>query len=454
MVQAILGQAASAFGYAHRRGVVHRDIKPGNILIDEEGWAVITDFGIAKVAQAPQLTSTGLSVGTPTYMSPEQVEGKGVTGASDQYSLGVVAYEMLTGKPPFLGGGMMATMFAHVHQDPEPLEQLRPDCPEGLRGAVMRMLAKDVGDRWASVEDIIAVIGSPSLTPDDPTRSQLIAIAKTGQRGGINVTTPKSPIPLVRTPSPIRASAAGTEPQGSGGWPPAATSEAPVQPRRTSVMSLALAAGGILVGIGSLVVALRSRSPAPKPAADTGATAVTTSPTLLPPPTGVPTVSAAAAAPSSGTSPSDRAKEEAAAKAPDQAAKAPEPTARAPEPPAAGEAPAATAEREAIEGTIRSFASALDSGSVVAARRVFPAMPDSQQAFLESFFSSGGRITTLWRVTDVRLDDAKATARIRGASRVEPADSAPVVRQVNLRAVLEHTPDGWRLRSLGGSGAP
>ena len=77
-------------------------------------------------------------------------------------------YEMLTGKPPFEGTGTMAMMYAHVHHPPVPLEELRPECPQGLRAAVTRMLAKDPADRWASIEDIIGVIGSPSLTPDDP----------------------------------------------------------------------------------------------------------------------------------------------------------------------------------------------------------------------------------------------------------------------------------------------
>ena len=296
MIQAILGQAASAFGYAHRRGVVHRDIKPGNILIDDEGWAVITDFGIAKVAEAEQLTSTGLSVGTPTYMSPEQVGALPVTGASDQYSLGVVAYEMLTGKPPFTGGGMMAMMYAHVHQTPVPIENVRPDCPEGLRAAVMRMLAKDPAERWPSVEDVIAAIGSPTLTPDDPTRSQLIAIAKTGQRRAIGVTTPKSPIPLMRTPPPLLstprtgavatgAGAVGAGP-GAAAGPLAGTVEdaavpapdaalgtaAPVVVRRhSSPLSLALAGGGLLVAIAAIAVAIRSRSTAGgAPGPDTG----------------------------------------------------------------------------------------------------------------------------------------------------------------------------------------
>ncbi|MGE5231710.1 MAG: serine/threonine-protein kinase [Deltaproteobacteria bacterium] len=309
MIQAILGQAASAFGYAHRRGVVHRDIKPGNILIDDEGWAVITDFGIAKVAEAEQLTGTGLSVGTPTYMSPEQVGALPVTGASDQYSLGVVAYEMLTGKPPFTGGGMMAMMYAHVHQAPAPIENVRPDCPEGLRAAVMRMLAKDPAERWSSVEDVIAAIGSPTLTPDDPTRSQLIAIAKTGQRRAIGVTTPKSPIPLMRTPVPLsstpRTGAVATGAAGESGItarpvtgavesgaapsPNVAPPVAPVVVRRhSSALSLALAGGGLLVAIAAVAVAIRSRSGSgAAPADDTGAVpagAVTAPPPVSPPP--------------------------------------------------------------------------------------------------------------------------------------------------------------------------
>ena len=313
MIQAILGQAASAFGYAHRRGVVHRDIKPGNILIDDEGWAVITDFGIAKVAEAEQLTSTGLSVGTPTYMSPEQVGALPVTGASDQYSLGVVAYEMLTGKPPFTGGGMMAMMYAHVHQAPAPIENVRPDCPEGLRAAVMRMLAKDPAERWPSVEDVIAAIGSPTLTPDDPTRSQLIAIAKTGQRRAIGVTTPKSPIPLMRTPLPLSstprtgavATGAGAAADAESGVatgpvtgavedaaaPGADTAAAPgavpvVVRRHSSPLSLALAGGGLLIAIAAIAVAIRSRSTGrAAPAQDTGVAPEAAATLPAPPPT-------------------------------------------------------------------------------------------------------------------------------------------------------------------------
>src|SRR5437870_963683 len=161
MVQTILAQVGDALGYAHRHGVIHRDIKSANIMLDEDGRAVVTDFGIAKVVQAEGLTMTGVTVGTPTYMSPEQCATRDVTGASDQYSLGVVAYEMLTGRLPFLGESTMAVMYAHFNERPRPVAELRPDCPPNLSTGVMRMLEKDPARRWPSMDDIVAVGGRP-----------------------------------------------------------------------------------------------------------------------------------------------------------------------------------------------------------------------------------------------------------------------------------------------------
>ncbi len=136
MVTAILQQVAGALGYGHKRGVVHRDVKPGNIMIDDEGWAIVTDFGIAKVDTAEGLTQTGAAIGTPAYMSPEQCTAKEVTGASDQYSLGIVAYEMITGSKPFDGDSVMAVMYGHVHEELTDIRSKRPDCPEPMAQAV------------------------------------------------------------------------------------------------------------------------------------------------------------------------------------------------------------------------------------------------------------------------------------------------------------------------------
>jgi uncharacterized protein YjdB len=199
VVKAVLQQVGSALGFAHRHGIVHRDVKPANIMLDEEGWAVVTDFGIAKVAENRGLTMTGIAVGTPSYMSPEQCAAKGdLTGKSDQYSLGVVAYEMLCGKQPFEGDSAMAIMFAHFHEQPRPLADLRPECPPDLAAAVMRMLEKQPERRWPSLEDMLAAIAAAPLAHDDPTHRRMQELARRGSNREILASVPlppTSPIP-------------------------------------------------------------------------------------------------------------------------------------------------------------------------------------------------------------------------------------------------------------------
>src|SRR2546421_3001216 len=208
MAQAIIAQVSDALGYAHRHGVIHRDVKSANIMLDEDGWAVVTDFGIAKVVQAEGLTLTGVTVGTPTYMSPEQCDMREVTGASDQYSLGVVAYEMLTGHLPFKGDSTMSVMYAHFNEPPRPVTELRADCPPNLGAGVMRMLEKEPSRRWPSMDDVVAVCGRPSLRHDDPVRREMITLAKAGASAHLlaQLNTPTSPIVLSRAHSRRTAS--------------------------------------------------------------------------------------------------------------------------------------------------------------------------------------------------------------------------------------------------------
>jgi len=203
MVQAILAHVGDALAYAHRHGVIHRDIKSANIMLDEEGWAVVTDFGIAKVEEAQGLTMTGVTVGTPTYMSPEQCATCEVTGASDQYSLGVVAYEMLTGRLPFQNASTMSVMYAHFNERPRPVTELRPDCPPNLAAGVMQMLEKEPDDRWPTMDDVVAVCGRPSLRHDDPIRSEMVTLAKAGVQAQLlaGLKTPTSPIALAKAPT-------------------------------------------------------------------------------------------------------------------------------------------------------------------------------------------------------------------------------------------------------------
>ena len=158
----ILREVADALNYAHLRGVIHRDIKPDNILLDgDSGRAMVTDFGIAQAMEAgARLTRTGIAVGTPTYMSPEQAEGeRDLDGRSDIYSLGVLGYQMLTGRVPFTGANSLALLLKHVTERPRPIAELRPETPKALREAIDRALAKAADDRWptaAALRDALA----------------------------------------------------------------------------------------------------------------------------------------------------------------------------------------------------------------------------------------------------------------------------------------------------------
>jgi serine/threonine protein kinase len=161
----LLAQAARGLQYAHDLGVVHRDVKPANIMIDAQAKVVVTDFGIAKLTQDAGATNT--IIGTPTYMSPEQCQGTEAGPASDQYSLGVVAYEMITGAPPF-GGGYATVMQAHATGAPPEIAALRCDCPPAIAAVVYRMLAKRPADRFHSIEKAARALEAAVAPADSP----------------------------------------------------------------------------------------------------------------------------------------------------------------------------------------------------------------------------------------------------------------------------------------------
>jgi len=165
-----LRDVADALAYAHERGVVHRDIKPDNILIDaESGRPMVTDFGIARAVSDgnSRLTATGIAIGTPTYMSPEQAAGeREIDGRSDLYALGVVAYQMLSGAPPFAASSTPAMLVKHLTERPAPLRSKRSDVPEELERIVMVLLEKDPANRLPSAGALVAALdGAPVALP-------------------------------------------------------------------------------------------------------------------------------------------------------------------------------------------------------------------------------------------------------------------------------------------------
>ena len=154
----MLLEVASALGYAAARGVIHRDIKPDNIMFDDDGRCVVADFGIARSAAESKLTATGMSVGTPRYMSPEQARSKPLDGRSDIYSLGIVGYECLVGDTPFHGDDAFAVLMAHI-RSPLPCPALGSAEEWDLFDVVERMLAKDPDDRFQGADELIAALG-------------------------------------------------------------------------------------------------------------------------------------------------------------------------------------------------------------------------------------------------------------------------------------------------------
>ena len=239
VAQVILFEVATALQHAHNQGIVHRDIKPSNIMIDHDGRTMVMDFGIAKAMEAgTQAGATSGPIGTAEYMSPEQIMMKRITGATDQYSLGIVAYHLLTGQLPFQGTGNQV-MMGHVNHAPEPVSKHRPDCPPFIERGILRMIAKDPADRFPSVVEAIRAIGGAGKPDEGPLDESLKAMA--AGRGAPALSIP------VREPS-------GAQP----------TPAPPIGGRRRLRAAVATAAVGTVALIGYLVF----RPPPPDPEAD------------------------------------------------------------------------------------------------------------------------------------------------------------------------------------------
>jgi len=201
-VRSVIASAASALQYAHARGVIHRDVKPANFMLDKDGWLIVTDFGIAKVEDAKGLTMTGSVLGTPYYMSPEQFQGRPVTASADQYALGVVAFELLTGRQPYAGDTVAEVMKGHLFDPIPSARSLNSAIPESVDAAIARMLAKEPADRFVTLDDAVAAFGSISSTQEVEVHTQIIRLAESGARGQPQLSVPLSPSPEPRARAP------------------------------------------------------------------------------------------------------------------------------------------------------------------------------------------------------------------------------------------------------------
>jgi serine/threonine protein kinase len=261
-VRRVLKEAALALGHAHQRKIVHRDVKPANIMLESDGRVVLTDFGISKAAQSgSQLTGTGAIIGTPHYMAPEQAKGLEIDGRADQYSLAIVGHHILTGKLPF-DGSAHSILYKHVFEPPPPMIEVRPDTPRDLSRALERALSKDAGQRYPTMEEFAAAVSGersgtatvvsapvkPLTKESAPVKSRpktapgksrwpvlaagLLALAGAAWYGFRTVPVEPAEVPVAAQPSPapVRAQAEPARSQTESPRPAAASdnSQAPV----------------------------------------------------------------------------------------------------------------------------------------------------------------------------------------------------------------------------------
>ena len=258
LVQSLLAQAGDGLAAAHSLGIVHRDVKPANLLVDESGTLKITDFGIARSASQGAVTVTGQVVGTPQYLSPEQARGEVASPASDVYGLGVVAFEALTGSRPFDRPTAIATALAHLE---DPVPALPDDIPAELAAVVERALSKKAADRYPTGAEFAAALRSATLTAPQPDKAAAAAavVAAAADAGhedlptqaiaAIDVPIPREPVadpaptdfvpvtevPVVKAIDPLAPQRSSAKPAVESTQEPVARADGPTHSRTTVV---------------------------------------------------------------------------------------------------------------------------------------------------------------------------------------------------------------------------
>jgi predicted Ser/Thr protein kinase len=447
----------NGLSYAHRRGIIHRDIKPANIRVDQDGHARIMDFGVARLATS-NLTSTGVMLGTPNYMAPEQITGGLLTPAVDLFAVGAMLYEFLTDVKPFPGDTLHSVLFKIVSDPPPDVGEVRPELPRQLTDIVTMALAKDPANRYKSAVEMAnalsavrATLGTQRLSK---TVSQRVSIDKAlraqhesearkvaarrwrivaGSAAALVVVvaigavllrrqTQASPASGATSPS---TAAVGTTPAPAAGV--ALTDSAAI--RRSTVADAAAATKGSGATLGqpkSQPTLARRDTAARKPlvggatsqpAATTQGNASPQSAPVVPAPVPAPATPPAAAPPV--TSPEVK--------------------------PAA---PTVESSRSAIASVIAAYARAIGTRDVAAVRRVHAGMTPQQQSGWESFFTSIRSMNATFDIASLDVSGNSAIARLTGMYDYVTKSGRPDRQPISLQATLQLDGDRWTLQTV------
>ena len=479
----------SGLTFAHKRGIVHRDIKPANIRIAEDGRAKLMDFGVAHLTSS-NLTSTGASLGTPVYMSPEQITGGKATPSTDVFAVGAVLYELLTGAKPFDAPTLQGLFYKILTDKPKPVREVMPGLPTALDHIVEKAMAKDVPQRYQSAVDMAndltgvrAMLSGPSL-PTSVSLSVTVehAIRKSKQAARIRLVrrelivggvlaaglvvavlwaqrSKDAPPPAVAGGLPATPATADSA-TGAASLPRTTPGPTPVPspPRSMALIDSA-------VERPTSVTAQRPEPSAPKPpeqpaSRERVARPVTTPSTrasttarqprnetaprsTVPSLTPTPQTSVAAAPPVTTSQPSisqPTIQQGIAAPRPSPVAPpaqmTPEPS--PPSPPTAAD----------VAPVIESYARAIESRDVSAIRRVYPGLTSDQQRGFEQFFESARRINVTFRVTNVDGTASTADVRVSGRYEYETSSGRTERTPVSFATTLRREGAGWRMVAL------
>jgi serine/threonine protein kinase len=459
----ILRDVVSALVFAHSRGVVHRDIKPDNVLLSG-GVAVVTDFGVAKAvcasaenAAVGDLTSLGIALGTPAYMAPEQATASPQTDhRADIYALGAMAYEMLTGSPPFSGRSPQAVLAAHVVEDAPPVELRRPAVPPMLANLVRECLAKRPADRPQAAADVMHALDAIA-TPTGgtvPTTAVLPVKDKEGARSrafpvvGALATLALLAVGAVlwlgRSPRTAVAPSPTTEEQGRTSSPPTDTAPpkreaSPVPAEQTPPPSTTPEQGGAQPSKKDRIATARRERPKPSTAA----------PPVVPQPAAESTPAADTArpmAPSVAPAPP-------AAVSPPTAVESTAPPARAPAVvaprPAPAPAPRPADPRPEIRRVIGEYSTAVESQSLNDLRRVYPGMTMLQQRGWEQFFQVVREVKAQLSVGQLDVANDTASAQVTGTYTYRNTTTGRTEQQpVAFHATLKREGAQWRISQV------
>jgi len=461
----------NGLAYAHKRGIIHRDIKPANVRVDTEGKARLMDFGVAHLASS-DMTSTGMLLGTPAYMAPEQITGGSVTAETDIFSVGAVLYELLAGRRPFVGDTLQSLMYSILNRAPESLEAIVPKLPAGLHDVVMRSLQKEPSHRYhsamAMANDLSAI--RDSLDPEGKRTSLSLRAAidtalaqehrsQAMRRRGRQVAVFAAGVLLTAAVFTgawlLLARRSSTSPPPASGAQtasvlPSVTRDSvapapPLAPVASSASSSSRGAPSRASGNASSVaqtpaVVRRAEktSPTPLAANETTRKAADSSPALVAAPS-VPRVA------SSLPPPTDRASAVTQQQSQTSAA-VPPPTAA----PAPTVAPPPTRENvsEQVAAVIAAYARALETLDLNELRHVYPAMSAQQRNAFGDFFRSIRTLKATLSVAGLQVDGGSAEAQVTGSFDYVTTSGSTEQRNVRFVATLRRDKGAWALAAV------